>query len=168
MSEHAPIHPEARIGHVHLRVADLERSIAFYRDVLGLGVVVHGPSRGLPGAAFLAAGDYHHHVALNTWHSEGGSAPPAGRTGLHHFALLLPDEHALADMVGRLLEASYPIDSALDHGGTVAVYLRDPDGNGVELTYDRPRSEWFDADGEMILKADPFDPQELLQVSGVR
>ena len=162
MSEHAQIHPEARIGHVHLRVADLERAIAFYRDLLGLGVVVHGPSRDLPGAAFLAAGDYHHHVALNTWQSEGGSPPAAGHTGLHHFALLLPGEQALADTVGRLLDASYPIDSALDHGGTVAVYLRDPDGNGIELQYDRPFEDWFDADGRPIVKAEPFELEELL------
>jgi len=162
VSHPAPIHPEARIGHVHLRVADLDRAVAFYRDVLGLGVAVYGPSRGLDGAAFLAAGDYHHHVALNTWHSEGASPPPAGHTGLHHFALLLPDERALAAMVERLLEQGHPIDSALDHGGTVAIYLRDPDGNGVELSYDRPRSEWFDDDGDFILKAEPFDPSELL------
>jgi catechol 2,3-dioxygenase len=162
MSEQAAIHPDTRIGHVHLRVADLERAIVFYRDVLGLGVVVHGPARGLDGAAFLAAGDYHHHVALNTWHSEGGAPAPAGHAGLHHFALLLPDAHALADVVERLLERGYPIDSALDHGGTVAVYLRDPDGNGVELSYDRPRSEWVDDAGDFILKADPFDPSELL------
>ena len=162
MSEHAPIHAEARIGHVHLRVADLERSLAFYRDVLGLGVVVHGPSRGLPGAAFLAAGDYHHHVALNTWQSEGGSAPPAGYTGLHHFALLLPDEHALADMVGRLLEASYPSTAHSTTAAPSRSTCATPTATASSSRTTATRSEWFDDDGEMILKADPFDPQELL------
>ncbi len=116
----------------------------------------------LDGAAFLAAGDYHHHVALNTWQTDGGSPPPAGHTGLHHFAILLPDAEALAAVVRRLLESGYPLDGALDHGGTVAVYLHDPDGNGIELSYDRPRGEWFDSDGSPILKADPFDPRRLL------
>jgi catechol 2,3-dioxygenase len=151
------IHPDARIGHVHLRVADLDRATGFYRDLLGLDVVA-----GLNGVAFLAAGDYHHHVALNTWHSQGGTAPSPGSTGLHHFAILLPDREALADVVGRLLAARYPVDGAEDHGATVAVYVRDPDGNGVELSYDRPRDAWFDQDGEPIMKAESFDPLELL------
>ena len=153
----AAIHPATRIGHVHLRVADLERATGFYRDLLGLGVVA-----GLDGAAFLAAGDYHHHIALNTWQSEGASAPPAGHTGLHHFAILLPDREELAEVVRRLLAARYPIDGAEDHGGTVAVYLRDPDGNGVELSYDRPREAWFGPDGRPIMKAESFDPLELV------
>jgi catechol 2,3-dioxygenase len=149
--------PTTRIGHVHLRVADLGRATIFYRDVLGLGVVA-----GIDGAAFLAAGDYHHHVALNTWQTEGGDAPPPGHTGLHHFAILLPDRAALAAVVERLFAAGYPIDAAEDHGATVAVYLRDPDGNGIELSYDRPRVAWFDGEGRPILKADSFDPLELV------
>jgi catechol 2,3-dioxygenase len=159
------IHPAARIGHVHLRVADLERALVFYRDLIGLAVTVDGPAVGLPGAAFLAAGDYHHHLALNTWQSNGGSPPPQGHTGLHHFAIVLPDRAALATVVARLLDHGHPLDGAEDHGATVAVYLRDPDGNGLELAYDRPREQWFDASGRPILRADRFDPRELLATS---
>ena len=132
------IHPAARIGHVHLRVADLERATAFYRDLLGFGVTAYGPDFGLQ-AAFLAAGDYHHHIGLNTWLSEGGTPPPPGHTGLHHLAIVYPDRGELARAVRRLLDRGYPLDGAEDHGGTVSVYLRDPDGNGIELYYDRPR-----------------------------
>jgi catechol 2,3-dioxygenase len=155
------IHPQARIGHVHLRVADLDRATSFYRDVLGFAVTVYGPAFGLQ-ATFLAAGDYHHHIALNTWMSAGGTPPPAGHSGLHHLAIVNPDAQELAGAVQRLLGCEYPIDSAEDHGGTVSVYLRDPDGNGIELYYDRPREEWFGADGRPKLKAEPFDPRELL------
>lgn len=155
------IHPQARIGHVHLRVADLERATAFYRDVLGFPVTIYGPNFGMQ-AAFLAAGDYHHHIALNTWMSAGGTPPPAGHTGLHHIAIVYPDAQELAVAVQRLFDCEHPIDSAEDHGGTVSVYLRDPDGNGVELYYDRPREEWFDADGNFKLMAEPFDPRDLL------
>jgi catechol 2,3-dioxygenase len=156
-------HPDMRIGHVHLRVADLARATAFYRDVLGFDVTAYGPDFGLPDAAFLSSGGYHHHVGLNTWQSEGGSPPPEGHTGLYHFALLYPDRRGLGHAVGRLLDHGYPIDGAEDHGATVSVYLRDPDGNGIELYYDRPRSAWFDQQGNPILEADPFDPRELLQ-----
>jgi catechol 2,3-dioxygenase len=158
------INPSTRIGHVHLRVADLDRATAFYRDLLGLGVTLYGPDLGLP-MVLLAAGDYHHHVALNTWQSEGGSPPP-GHTGLHHFALLLPDRDSLAAVVDRLLAGGYPIDDAQDHGGTVAVYLHDPDGNGLELSYDRPRGDWFDADGTPVVKAESFDPRDLVAAKG--
>jgi catechol 2,3-dioxygenase len=154
------IHPQARIGHVHLRVADLDRATAFYRDVLGFAVTIYGPAFGLQ-ATFLAAGDYHHHIALNTWMSAGGSPPPAGHSGLHHFAIVYPNAQELADAVQRLFDCEYAIDGAEDHGGTVSVYLRDPDGNGIELYYDRPREEWFDADGNPKMKAEPFDPREL-------
>jgi catechol 2,3-dioxygenase len=154
--------PTAGIGHVHLRVADLERATSFYRDLLGFDVTADGRAFGLQ-AVFLAAGDYHHHIALNTWLSAGGSPPPAGHTGLHHIALLYPDRAALAAAVAHLLERDYPIDEAEDHGGTVSVYLRDPDGNGVELYYDRPREQWFDAQGRPIIKADPFDPRDLVR-----
>ena len=155
-------HPDVRIGHVHLRVADLERATAFYRDVLGFTVTGYGPDVGLPGAAFLATGDYHHHIALNTWTSEGGDPPPAGHTGLHHFALLYSDHRELARAVRRILDHGHPVDGAEDHGATVSVYLRDPDGNGIELYYDRPREEWFDPEGRPIVKAEPLDPHDLL------
>jgi catechol 2,3-dioxygenase len=153
--------PDMRIGHVHLRVADLDRATAFYRDVLGFKVTVDGRQFGLQ-ATFLAAGDYHHHIALNTWLSAGGTPPPVGHTGLHHVAIVYPDRAALACAMQRLFEHDCPIDGAEDHGTTVSVYLRDPDGNGIELYYDRPRAEWFDAAGNPNFKAEPFEPGELL------
>jgi catechol 2,3-dioxygenase len=156
-----PIHPAVRIGHVHLRVADLDRSLAFYRDALGLGVTADGRPSGLD-AAFLAAGDYHHHLGLNTWESAGAAPPPPGHTGLYHVALLYPDRRELVRALRRLLDHGVPVDHATDHGGTVSLYLDDPDGNGIELYYDRPRADWFDADGRPVLKADHFDPMELL------
>src|SRR5690349_11195950 len=158
------IHPAVRVGHIHLRVADLDRAMAFYRDALGFSVTIDGRAFGLQ-AVFLAAGDYHHHIALNTWMSAGGTPPPAGHTGLHHVAILYPDPQALAAVVQRLYDHECSIDSAEDHGGTVSVYLRDPDGNGIELYYDRPREEWFDAAGNPNMKAEPFDPRELLAVA---
>ena len=156
------LHPEVRVGHVHLRVADLERATAFYRDVLGFVVTAYGPDFSLPGAAFLAAGGYHHHLGLNTWQSEGGEPPPAGHTGLHHLAVLYPARRELARAVRRLLDHDHPIAGAEDHGATISIYLRDPDGNSIELYYDRPREEWFDPQGNPVLKAEPFDPRELL------
>jgi catechol 2,3-dioxygenase len=155
------IHPAVRVGHVHLRVADLDRSLAFYRDALGFGLTADGREVGFD-AVFLAAGDYHHHVGLNTWESAGGTPPPDGHTGLYHVAFLYPDRRELGRAVRRLLEHGYPIDHATDHGGTVSVYLADPDGNGVELYYDRPRAEWFEPGGGFILKAERFDYRELL------
>jgi catechol 2,3-dioxygenase len=156
------IHPAVRVGHVHLRVADLDRAISFYHDGLGLHLVADGREAGIP-AAFLAAGDYHHHVGLNTFDSAGGAPPPDGHTGLYHVAFLYPDRDELVRAVRRLADRDYPIDHGSDHGLTVSVYLSDPDGNGVELYYDRPRAEWFDAAGRPILKADHFDPFELLR-----
>jgi len=156
-----PIHPAVRVGHVHLRVADLDRALAFYRDGLGFALTADARAVGVD-AVFLAAGDYHHHIALNTWDSAGGTPPPPGHTGLHHVAFLYPDRHELARAVRRLLHHGHPIDHATDHGGTVAVYLSDPDGNGVELTYDRPRADWYDADGRFVLKAERFDHHALL------
>ncbi len=155
------IHPAVRVGHIHLRVADLDRALAFYRDALGLGVTADARELGL-GMVTLAAGDYHHHIGLNTWDSAGAMPPPPGHTGLYHVAFLYPDRRELGRAVRRLLDHDYPIDHASDHGGTVSVYLADPDGNGVELYYDRPRSEWFDADGNPVLKADRFDFHDLL------
>ena len=154
--------PDVRIGHVHLRVADLARATAFYHNVLGFDVTAYGPDFGLPGAAFLSSRGYHHHVGLNTWESEGGTAPPEGHTGLYHFALLYPDRRELGLAVRQILDRRYPIDSAEDHGKTLSVYLRDPDGDGIELYCDRPRSEWQDSQGEPVLKADAFDPAKLL------
>jgi catechol 2,3-dioxygenase len=155
------IHPDVRVGHVHLQVADLDRAIGFYRDVLGFGVTADGRAVGVDGA-FLAAGAYHHHVGLNTFESAGGTPPPPGHTGLYHVAFLYPDRRELGRAVRRVLDHDYPIDHASDHGASISVYLSDPDGNGVELYCDRPRADWFDADGRPILKAERFDYRELL------
>jgi catechol 2,3-dioxygenase len=155
------IHPAVRVGHVHLRVADLDRALAFYRDALGFGVTADARPAGLD-MVLLAAGDYHHHIGLNTFDSAGAPAPPPRHTGLYHVAFLYPDRRELGRAVSRLLDHGYPVDHGSDHGGTVSVYLEDPDGNGVELYYDRPRADWFDADGEPILKAERLDPHELL------
>ena len=156
------IHPDVRIGHVHLDVSNLERATAFYRDVLGFKVSINGPAFGL-NAMFLNAGDYHHHIALNTFTTEGAAPPPKGNTGLFHFAILYPDRTEWVDALQRLVSINYPIDSAVDHGGTIALYLRDPDGIGIELSYDLPRPEWYDANGHFIVKAERFDWRELLE-----
>jgi catechol 2,3-dioxygenase len=129
-----PINANVRIGHVHLKVADLQRSLAFYRDVLGFEVTQRYASQ----AVFLAAGGYHHHIGLNTWESAGGQPPPPGTTGLYHVAILYPTRAELADALRRLRIAMVPIEGASDHGVSEAIYLRDPDGNGVELYWDRP------------------------------
>lgn len=153
------IAPETRIGHVHLRVADLDRAIAFYCDVLGFELTQrHGPQ-----AAFLSAGGYHHHIGLNTWESRGGTPPPAGHTGLYHLAILYPTRADLADALRRVVEASIPIDGAADHGVSEAVYLRDPDGNGVELYRDRPEADWpRDTSGGLKMVNAPLDLRALL------
>jgi catechol 2,3-dioxygenase len=156
---------ETRIGHAHLRVADLDRAVAFYRDVLGFTVRWYEPASGMP-LAFLAAGDYHHHIGLNTLVSYGGTPPPAGHTGLHHIAILYPSRRELARVVRRVLDHGHTIDEVEDHGVNEAVYLRDPDGNGLELTWDRPYAGWFDADGRPVMKAEPFDVAELLAELG--
>ncbi len=132
------IDPRVRVGHVHLKVADLERAIAFYRDVLGFELTQRMGAE----AAFLSAGGYHHHVGLNTWESRGGRPPGSGTTGLYHAALLYPTRRALATALRRLLEAGVALDGAADHGVSEALYLRDPDGNGLELYWDRPESDW--------------------------
>lgn len=154
------IHPAVRVGHVHLRVADLDRAIAFYRDALGLAVTADARQAGLP-MVLLAAGDYHHHIGLNTFETADATPPPPARTGLYHVALLYPDRRELARAVQRLLDHGVPIDHGSDHGATVSVYLADPDGNGIELYYDRPRTDWH-ANGQPVLKAERFDPRELL------
>ena len=149
-----------RIGHVNLRVADLDRSMNFYCDVLGLSVVYYAPSIGLP-TVFLAFGDYHHHIAL-TWFYSAGDSRQVHHDGLNHFAIVYPDEMSMARAVAHLLDHGDSIDDARDHGGTLSIYLRDPDGNGIELYYDRPRTEWFDSTGQLIVKSEPFDLMEWL------
>jgi catechol 2,3-dioxygenase len=133
-----PIDPLVRIGHVHLKVADLERALRFYCGVLGFELMQRYGSQ----AAFIAAGGYHHHIGLNTWESQGGSPPPPGSTGLYHVAFLYPTRRALAVALRRVLDAGIPLDGASDHGVSEALYLRDPDGNGIELYWDRPQEEW--------------------------
>jgi catechol 2,3-dioxygenase len=133
-----PLHPEVRIGHVHLKVADLDRALGFYCGVLGFELMQRFDSS----AAFVSAGGYHHHIGLNTWESQGGTPPPAGSTGLYHLAILYPNRRELADALRRLVKARIPLDGASDHGVSEALYLRDPDENGVELYWDRPRDQW--------------------------
>lgn len=153
------IHPGTRVGHVHLKVADLDRAIGFYSGLLGFGVT----QRYGPQAAFLAAGGYHHHIGLNTWESAGGTPPPPGHTGLYHTAFLFPDRKALAQVFKRLVEARWPIDGAADHGVSEAIYLSDPDGNGVELYVDRPETDWpRDANGTLTMVNKRFDLAALL------
>lgn len=131
------IDPRVKIGHVHLKVADIDRALTFYRDVLGFEV-----TQRMPGAVFMSAGGYHHHIALNTWESAGAPPPPRGTTGLYHIAILYPTRALLADALRRVLEAGIQLDGASDHGVSEALYLRDPDNNGVELYRDRPKEEW--------------------------
>lgn len=154
-----PIHPQVRVGHVHLKVADLDRALGFYRDVLGFEVT----QRMGPSAAFLSAGGYHHHVGLNTWESAGGSPPPAGSTGLYHVAFLYPTRRELADALRRVAAAGISLDGASDHGVSEALYLRDPDGNGVELYWDRPEAEWpRETDGSLAMFTRRLDLDNLL------
>jgi len=155
------IHPAVRVGHVHLKVADLDRSLAFYRDALGFAVTADARRTGLD-AVFLAAGDYHHHVAINTWESSGATAPPPGHTGLYHVAFVYPGRGELVRAILRLRSVGHVVEHYTDHGGSVAVYLDDPDGNGVELYYDRPRDAWHDADGRPVLRADHFPIDQLI------
>ena len=151
--------PRVRVGHVHLKVADLDRAIAFYRDVLGFDLMQRMGEQ----AAFLSAGGYHHHVGLNTWESRGGSPPPPGTTGLYHSAFLFPTRRDLAQALERVLAAGIRLDGASDHGVSEALYLRDPDGNGVELYYDRPREEWpLEPDGSVTMFTAPLDLSALL------
>ncbi len=153
-----PIDPEVDIGHVHLKVADLDRSIGFYHGVLGFEVT----QRYGPGAAFLAAGGYHHHIGLNTWESLGGSPPPPGSTGLYHVAIRYPTRAALAEALRRLTAAGIALDGASDHGVSEALYLRDPDQNGVELYWDRPKEEWpRTPEGELRMTTGPLDLRKL-------
>lgn len=154
-----PIDPRVDIGHVHLKVGDLERSIAFYSNALGFEVMQRYGTQ----AAFLSAGGYHHHIGLNTWESHGGSPPARGNTGLYHFAIRYPDRASLGEALRRLQAAGVRLDGASDHGVSEALYLHDPDGNGIELYWDRPRSEWPRAgDGSLRMQTEPLDLDVLL------
>ncbi len=154
-----PIAPTTRIGHVHLKVADIDRALGFYHDVLGFDIVIRMGNS----AAFLSAGGYHHHIGMNTWESQGGQPPAAGTTGLYHVAILYQERAELADAVRRLIKAGIPIGGASDHGVSEAIYLDDPDGNGVELYWDRPREDWpLDADGNLTMFTKRLDIEGLL------
>jgi catechol 2,3-dioxygenase len=154
-----PLHPDVRIGHVHLKVSNLERALGFYCGVLGFTL----EQRIGTSAAFISAGGYHHHIGLNTWESEGGSPPPPGTTGLFHVAILYPTRAELTDALKRLISAKIPLDGASDHGVSEALYLHDPDRNGVELYWDRPRDQWpRDAKGAVAMYTRRLDLEGLL------
>ena len=155
-----PIDAGVRIGHVHLKVANLQRALDFYCGVLGFELVQRYGTQ----AAFVSAGGYHHHLGLNTWESLGGTPPPPGSTGLYHTAILYPTRAALADALRRLITAKIPLDGASDHGVSEALYLRDPDQNGVELYWDRPKAEWpRTAKGELAMVTERLDLEDLLK-----
>lgn len=154
------IHKDVRIGHVHLKVADLDRALEFYCGVLGFEVTQRYGS----GAVFISAGNYHHHIGLNTWESLGGPPPPKNSTGLFHLAILYPTRKELSDAVQRVLDAGIRLDGASDHGVSEAIYLRDPDQNGVELYWDRPESDWpRDKSGAIAMFTNPLDLNDLLK-----
>jgi catechol 2,3-dioxygenase len=154
-----PIDPRVRIGHVHLKVADLERALNFYCGILGFELMERRGNE----AAFVSAGGYHHHIGLNTWESAGGSPPPPGTTGLYHLAIVYPTRADLADALRRLMAAKIPLDGASDHGVSEALYLRDPDQNGIELYWDRPQEQWPRApDGRLSMYTRPLDLEKVL------
>lgn len=153
------IPPQTHIGHIHLKVADLERALSFYRGLLGFELMQKYGSQ----AAFVSAGGYHHHIGLNTWYSKDGNPAPVNAPGLFHTAILYPTRKDLAAILQRLIDAKYPITGASDHGVSEAIYLDDPDKNGVELYWDKPKTQWpFDADGNLQMVTDPLDLQALL------
>jgi len=154
---------QTRIGHVHLKVADIERSLAFYRDLLGFEVQqMFGDT-----AAFISAGGYHHHIGLNTWHSRNAGPAPVNAVGLYHTAILYPTRKDLAVILKRLVDANYPLSGASDHGVSEAIYLNDPDKNGVELYWDKPMEQWpRDEQGNLIMVIDPLNLNELIQLAG--
>ncbi|MCB5408993.1 VOC family protein [Pseudogemmobacter faecipullorum] len=157
------LHSATRVGHVHLKVSDLEQAIAFYSGILGFEIT----QRYGPQAAFLSAGGYHHHIGLNTWDSKGGKAPPPGTTGLYHTAFLFPDRKALANVLKRIVEAGWPLTGAADHGVSEAIYLDDPDGNGVELYWDRDAALWpRDGAGNLMMGNAALDLGKLLSEAG--
>lgn len=151
---------QTRIGHVHLKVSDLDQALEFYRDLLGFELTTMYADQ----AAFVSAGGYHHHIGLNTWHSKGGPPAPCNSAGLYHTAILYPTRKDLARILQRLIDEEYPITGASDHGVSEAIYLNDPDGNGVELYHDRPREEWnYRSDGTIEMVTRPLDLDDLLQ-----
>jgi catechol 2,3-dioxygenase len=152
------IDPRADIGHVHLKVSDIDRALGFYRDVLGFEETTRYGDQ----AVFISAGGYHHHIGLNTWESRGGSPPPPGTTGLYHVAIRYPTRAALADALRRVLEAGIPLSGASDHGVSEALYLHDPDENGIELYWDRPKEEWPRDGGKVTMYTRPLDLEGLL------
>lgn len=157
------IDPGVDIGHVHLKVSDLDRALAFYCDVLGFDLM----QKYGRGAAFVSAGGYHHHIGLNTWESEGGRAPARGTTGLYHVAIRYPSRASLGDALLRLADAGIQLQGASDHGVSEALYLADPDGNGIELYWDRPREDWpFTDDGELAMQTLPLDLNSLVEAAG--
>jgi catechol 2,3-dioxygenase len=159
MTTNKPIDPQVRIGHVHLKVADLKRALDFYVGVLGFELTQRYGTQ----AAFVSAGGYHHHIGLNTWESAGGAPPAAGTTGLYHLAIVYPTRAALAEALRRLTKAGIALEGASDHGVSEALYLRDPDGNGVELYWDRPREEWpRTSEGGINMFTRPLDLEALL------
>ena len=159
-AKNPPIDAGVRIGHVHLKVSHLQRALDFYTGVLGFELIQRYGTQ----AAFISAGGYHHHIGLNTWESLGGSPPPPGSTGLYHTAILYPTRAALADALRRLVKAKIPLDGASDHGVSEALYLRDPDQNGVELYWDRPREQWpRDAKGGLAMITERLDLDDLLK-----
>ena len=150
----------ARIGHVHLKVAEIDRSVRFYHELMGFDITARIGNQ----AAFLSAGGYHHHLGFNTWESKGGSPPPPGTTGLYHVAILYPTRAALGDALRRLAEAGWPLDGVNDHVTHEALYLRDPDGNGLELAWDRPEDQWpRDKEGHLTFSGNRLDPEGLLK-----
>lgn len=152
--------PTTTIGHVHLKVSNIERALPFYRDLLGFEVTAKYGDQ----AVFLSAGGYHHHIGLNIWESRGATPAPVGHTGLYHFAILLPTRKDLAQVVKRLVDAEYPITGASDHGVSEAVYIDDPDGNGIELYVDRPRNEWpKNPDGSLGMTTQHLDINQLIE-----
>ena len=158
-----PVASGTRIGHVHLKVANIDRALGFYVGVLGFSIKQRYGEQ----AAFVAAGDYHHHIGLNTWESQGGSPPPRGTTGLFHLAILYPERADLADALRRVTSAGYELDGASDHGVSQALYLRDPDGNGIELYWDRPEADWpRTQDGSLAMTTQRLDLNDLLAAAG--
>lgn len=153
---------QTRIGHVHLKVSDIDRSLGFYRDLLGFEVTQKYGSQ----AVFISAGGYHHHIGLNTWHSKGAGPAPVHSVGLYHTAILYPTRKDLAIILRRLMDAKYPLTGASDHGVSEAIYLNDPDGNGVELYWDKPKEEWpLDKNDNLVMVTDVLNMNELLQLA---
>ncbi len=160
MQNNYTIPANIRIGHIHLKVSDLDKALSFYRDLLGFEVMqYYGNS-----AVFVSAGGYHHHIGLNTWHSKNGNPAPANSPGLYHTAILYPTRRDLAVILQRLIEAKYPLSGASDHGVSEAIYLDDPDGNGVELYWDKPKEQWpFDAEGNLQMITERLDVEDLMK-----